>query len=222
MTDSQGVQLFRVDRRDDQAPHLVIHSDAADPAAIHPRLFGNFLEHLGFSIQGGILAQLLLNPTLAAFHNVPPADLAKLRENGVIAERLHLLDEAGRRAYAGWRPELGVTGFGMMVLDDETAYGIPLPWTVEPHGAGIGNQPGRIGHSIRLQPAGGEAVLAQGIFPPHQRERRYEGHLWVKATGSGSLRVAFRRRSPASERAILAATELAWPGDRWTKLAFTL
>ncbi|MEZ4837329.1 MAG: hypothetical protein R2873_35925 [Caldilineaceae bacterium] len=39
---------------------------------IPPRIFGNFFEHLGFSAQGGILAQLLMNPSFYANHNVPP------------------------------------------------------------------------------------------------------------------------------------------------------
>jgi alpha-N-arabinofuranosidase len=222
MTDMPGNHLFRFERRSDVQPRLTIHAQEADATPIRPRLFGNFLEHLGFSIQGGILAQLLLNPTLTANHNVPPVDLARLRENGTTAERVHLLNEQQRRAYEDWRPHLRVTGFGLMILDDETAYGVPLPWKVEPHGAGAGNQPGRIGHSVVLRPAGGEAVLAQGIFPPHQRERTYTGYLWVKATGSGELRVALRRRSGVAERTPLTTMTLTWPGERWTKIGFTL
>lgn len=227
MSSFPGDRLFRIDRRDDIAPRLEVRPQEADTMPIRPRLFGNFLEHLGFSIQGGVLAQLLLNPTFAASprwinHNLLPSDLAQLRENGVIAERLHLLDEDARQAYAGWRPHLRATGYGMMILDDETAYGIPLPWTVAPHGAGIGTQPGRVGQSVRLQPAGGEAILAQGIFPPHQRERTYEGHLWVKATGQGTLRVAFRRRSGSAPRDLLVESVLPWPGEQWTKIEFNL
>ncbi|RIK40852.1 MAG: hypothetical protein DCC57_19230, partial [Chloroflexi bacterium] len=67
-----------------------------------------------------------------------------------------------------------------------------------------------------------EAILAQGIFAPHERERRYVGHLWVKAAGQGKLRVALRRRSAAAPRAYLVESELAWPGERWTKLEFSL
>ncbi|MCC6169467.1 MAG: hypothetical protein IT329_19765, partial [Caldilineaceae bacterium] len=76
--------------------------------------------------------------------------------------------------------------------------------------------------SVRLQPNGDEAILAQGIFPPHSRRRTYAGHLWVKAAGQGTLRVAFRRRSAAAPRAYLVESELAWPGERWTKIEFSL
>ena len=222
-----GPRLYHVDPRADRAPRLFIRPDEANASPIRPRLFANFLEHLGFSIQGGVSAQLLLNPTFFTSprwpnQNLPAADIALLRENGVIAERLHRLDEQQRQAYAGWRPHVRVTGFGLLVLDDDTAYGIPLPWKTTPHGAGTGAQPGRVGPSVSLQPGGGEAVLAQGFFPPARGRTGYEGHLWVKATGQGTLRVALRRRGPDAAGEDLAMSELTWPGERWTKIAFRL
>ncbi len=220
--------LFSITRRDDAAPQLEVQPGAADPKPIHGRIFGNFLEHLGYAIQGGVQAQLLLNPTLFASprfpnQNLPAADLAQLRENGVIAERLHRLDAPAQAAFAGWRPHLRVTGFGVMILDDQSAYGIPLPWTASPQGAVSGMQPGRIGPSVRLAPAGGEALLAQGVFPPHERELTYVGHLWVKVAGDVALRVELRRRlGPAGQEVLAAALLPPCTDAGWCKCAFEL
>jgi alpha-N-arabinofuranosidase len=227
MANQREISLFHVEQRDEGAARLVVGAAPSQSAPVQPRIFGNFLEHLGYSIQGGVQAQLLLNPAFFASphwpnHHLPPADLAQLRENGAIAERQHLLSADERQAFAGWRPHLRATGFGLMVLDDELAYGIPLPWAVAPHGAGAGMQPGRVGQSLRLQPADGAAVLAQGIFPPHQRERTYVGYVWVKAIGAGTLQVALRRRSGSGPRELLVVESLPWPGEHWTKIEFSL
>ncbi len=57
-------------RRDDASPHGVtrVRIDARRTAAapIHPELFGNFIEHLGGVVYGGLWAQVLLNPNLEA------------------------------------------------------------------------------------------------------------------------------------------------------------
>ena len=219
-----GPRLYHVDPRADRAPRLFIRPDEAGDAPIRPRLFANFLEHLGFSIQGGVSAQLLLNPTFFASprwpnQNLPPADIALLRENGVIAERLHRLDEQQRQAYAGWRPHVRVTGFGLLVLDDETAYGIPLPWKATPHGAAIA-QPDA--SALGQPPARRRRSRLARASSRLRSQTGYEGHLLVKSTGQGSLRVALRRRGPDVAGEDLAVSELTWPGERWTKIAFHL
>ena len=215
-------ERFQFVRTESGEQRLVVHAERRDPTPINPRIFGNFFEHLGFSAQGGILAQLLMNPSFFAQHNLPPADLAGLLENGRIAETLHRLSEEERQAFADWRPHLRVTGFGLLILDDETEHGVPLPWKATPHNAVHGNQPGRLGHSVRIGLAGGPVRLAQGIFAPHHRQKRYTGYLWVRALGAGTLRVTLRRRPGAGDAAILAGTNLAWPADRWTKVPFDL
>ena len=55
----------------------------AEPAAgpIPGRLFGNFLEHLGFATQGGILAQVLDNPTLTIDDHLRPETRRRLLQN---------------------------------------------------------------------------------------------------------------------------------------------
>jgi alpha-L-arabinofuranosidase len=212
-------ERFRFIRRDDMDGRLSIHADLTEETPIPRRIFGNFFEHLGFSAQGGILAQLLMNPSLAAQHNLPAADLAGLLENGRIAESLHRLSAEERQAHADWRPHLRVTGFGLLILDDETEHGVPLPWKATPHGAVRGNQPGRIGHSVRISLNGGPVRLSQGIFPPHQRQRSYEGYVWARALGEGTLQVAIRRR-PGADEAPLVTTGVAWPTERWTKIPF--
>lgn len=198
--------------------NIVVNGNQADQTALHPRLFGNFFEHLGFSVQGGVLAQLLLNPTMAGTHNLTPSDRAALLYNGTIAQRLHQLSPDERQRYRNWRPHLRVTGFGLLVLDDESEQGIPLPWKAQPKGSCKGSQPGRIGHSVLMQPAGHAALFSQGIFVPHHRVRTYEGHIWAKAVDTGHLQIQFRRRSGE----ILASTSLTWPQERWSKQSFSL
>ena len=61
-------------RRDDSSPQKVtrIHVDVGRAAAvpIHQDLFGNFIEHLGGVVYGGLWAQALINPSLEAIE--PP------------------------------------------------------------------------------------------------------------------------------------------------------
>ncbi len=217
----KGEDRFHFERTEASASRVTIHAGQEEKEPISPRLFGNFFEHLGFSVQGGILAQLLLNPSFASDHNLPAADLAGLRKNGEIAETLHRLDEEDRLAYADWRPHLRVTGFGLLILDDETDSGIPLPWKVVPHGAAQGHQPGRIGQSIRLDLNGGAVRLCQGVFLPHHRQHAYEGYIWARASGSGRLNVTVRRRPGAEGDEIVVATPIEWPTSRWSKIPFT-
>jgi len=220
-------EWYRIDAQDDAAPSLTVEAGVMGSAPIRSRIFGNFLEHLGYAIQGGVQAELLLNKTFFAMHrfprqNLPEADRIQLRENGVNAERLHLLTEAQQQNFAGWRPHLRTTGFGLLILDDQSDYGIPIPWTLTPHGAGAGGQNGRVGSSMVLAPAGARAVLAQGIFPPHERTLVYHGYLWAKVYGEATLSVALRRRSPLGNGEILAEVALATPGEMWEKFDFTL
>ncbi|HLV81283.1 MAG TPA: alpha-L-arabinofuranosidase C-terminal domain-containing protein [Chthonomonadaceae bacterium] len=61
--------LFRYVRDDGAPNHLTrVQINAAHTASspISPMVFGNFLEHLGANIYGGVWAQILLNPNLEA------------------------------------------------------------------------------------------------------------------------------------------------------------
>ncbi len=203
---------------------LEVHGEPVDHVPIQPELFGNFLENLGASLQGGVLAQMLSNPMMAP-DNLPAEQLALLRQHGETVEQWARLDDEGRAAYKNWRPRQLATGFGSFILDDDTANGIPLPWRVRPVGSGTGPQPGRINPSVRLQSLGKEVVLSQGVLPPIHRGAHYHGTIWARATGSGSLAVQWRERgSHGGEQLgrVLATTKVPWPGTSWHKLHFTL
>ncbi len=48
-------------------------SDTAISEPLSPRLFGNFMEHIGPSTDGGVLAHLLANPPSSAMRTWNPA-----------------------------------------------------------------------------------------------------------------------------------------------------
>ncbi|HBG76709.1 hypothetical protein QBE55_00275 [Eubacteriales bacterium mix99] len=217
---------FHFVRKSENQAILSIHASQKEGGTIPGRLFGNFLEHLGFTVQGGILAQLLRNPAMAADHNLTPDQKNNLLDNGRVAEGIHRLRKEDIDKYREWSPQIGCTGFGMLILDDETKDGIPLPWKVVPHGAGRGNEKGRIGTSVRLNPGKEKVSLRQGIFAPLHREKNYSGHIWIKAVGEGNLSVEFRRRGKneqnSDENSVIVRTDLPWPKDRWEKIHFNL
>ena len=213
-------------RKPEKQAMLSICVDQKEEGKIPSRIFGNFLEHLGFTVQGGLLAQFLLNPAMAANHNLTEQQRNMLLNNGKIVEDFHRIKDSETDKYKEWSPEIGCTGFGTLVLDDQTEYGIPLPWKVIPHTAGKGNEKGRIGHSVRLDLTDAEVSLRQGIFPPFHREKSYNGHIWIKAVGQGDISVEFRRRGNAIKESdreeVIARTDLTWPSDRWEKISFSL
>ncbi len=203
---------------------LTIQGEPVDQVPVQPELFGNFLENLGASFHGGVLAQMLANPMMAE-HNLPPDQLVLLKQYGDTAEQLHRLDDEGREAFKDWRPRKHSTGFGSFILDDDSAHGIPLPWKVRPAGMGTGQQPGRINPSVKLQTQGREVVLSQGVIPPIHRGAHYHGVIWARASGSGALTVQWRNRGiHGGEQLgpVLNQSKLPWPGPAWQKLHFTL
>jgi alpha-N-arabinofuranosidase len=67
-TVAQPTRTLFTYRRDDQTPDQIttvqIDTTLMARAAIHPEIFGNFIEHLGGVVYEGIWAQVLLNPNL--------------------------------------------------------------------------------------------------------------------------------------------------------------
>ena len=214
--------------RSDKQASLIIHADKKEDSKIPAALFGNFLEHLGFTVQGGLLAQILMNPSMSAKHNMSQAIKETLLKNGEIAEELNNIYYRGESKYLKWKPYTRATGFGALILDDNTEHGIPLPWVAYPYTNCKGNEKGRVGHSVRLDVKEKQEVhLKQGIFIPHEREKSYEGYLWVKAIGQGNLSVSFRRRNRNQGKGavsgdVLASNDLIWPGEKWQKINFKL
>ncbi len=176
---------------DGAAARLEIHSAATGPVPINPRIFGNFLEHLGFAVQGGVLAQLLRNPSFHTDHNVPEQDLAQLRKNGVTSETVHRL---GDRAVDRLR-DLAAASARHRFRRSGPGRRNPIRNSLALEGGaarrGQGAQGGRIGQSVLLEPAGDGASLSQGVFLPHQRTSAYSGSVWVRARrGFAARRIA--------------------------------
>lgn len=220
--------------------------DLADP--VSPRLFGNFLEHLGFAIDGGLWAQLLANPTFHRESNLTPSQRAELLDSGAY---LSALASGGHGRHVSppgthWLPGTGATGFGVAALDDASSLGIPFPWAPlegwEPAGApsskdgGASRPPvrctvGRLGYGVRLQASRNHprpAGVRQGLFLPLHRTRRYEGRLWARTApesvaegASPSIRVGLRRRPDAGGETVCSVVAGS-PGVGWTELRFAL
>ena len=228
-----------------QATVTVDLSVSGDP--VQPRLFGNFLEHLGFAIDGGLSAQLLSNPTFTRPSNLTPAQKQELLRAGRILQAY----AAGIPLPEGWTPGISCTGFGVAALDDREADGIPFPWAPLElsHSDGQRRDPqrqpgttaGMVGHAMRLPcPAPGSlSGLRQAVFLPLHRQSAYEGELWVRvapgsldraessspiaAKGNGHLQVGFRRRPERGGEVVASAVLAVEPAsERWIRLSFRL
>ncbi len=232
---------------DSRTARLVAELEGAGQP-VPARIFGNFLEHLGFAIYGGVWAQILSNPGFER-----DANLSR-RASGLLKRAGHYLTDffiSGRNPHAlplRWTPGTGATGFGVAILDDHSADGIPLPWAPLGHIRAVSASVGRIGGAIRVRAAvppapdldtvpldDGPAGVRQGVFLPIERVTGYTGNLWLRAAprraplGSaaayGTAELGFRRRlgralSPAGSR--LAYQELLVGSNTWQKLPFRL
>lgn len=230
--------------------HLEIETDAQFRVDLEPytpaipkTIFGNFLEHLGFAIQGGIWAQELSNPVFARETNLLPAHIADLLLAG---QRLVDFFQKGGDAHGlplYWTPGIDVTGFGVAALDDATSSGIPFPWAPLGTSGSVCASVGRMGGAIRLVGAAwqgenfppevplddGPSGLRQGIFPPVHRCLAYNGDLWLRIAtlepeAQGRLEVGLRRRlgrrgAPAGE--ILAFQHVPVRRCEWEKQPFS-
>jgi len=198
---------------------FTIKGAQAQEGAISGRLFGNFLEHLGFATQGGILAQALSNPTLTFDDNIPEPVRIEMARNGLTLERIALMGaERARDTYGEWAPRRGGTGFSVAVMDDMKDMGIPFPWKAEPVIYAKGRQKGRVGHSVLLTPRDCEVTLSQGVFLSQHRILTYEGHIWARSNQDIGIKVRLAKR--AGE--VLAERALESPTGHWTKQAFLL
>ncbi len=211
------------------------------------RIFGNFLEHLGFSIDGGVLAQALANPTFERDVRLSEQQAAWLLETGKLLVQFYENHQDPGVFPENWSPGSSATGFGVSALEDYRHLGIPFPWV--PFGKeGLASASvGRLGGAVRVkgvsetQPARpgeafstreGPAGLRQGLFLPFQRCLGYSGDAWVRIASSessvmGMICIGLRRRlrgnlpeQPAGE--CLAAAQVELKGSGWQKLNFTL
>ena len=209
---------------DDRNPSIDIFPNQKSHR-IPATILGNFLEHLGFAIYGGVWAQLLINHVFHQEHNLNANDLERLLKDGELLTGLSNRDPESLPPY--WLPGLvGATGFGAAILDDETKDGIPLPWAVlEGSLGGVYPAAGRLGHGVRLSPGGQSAGIRQSVFLPTHRVTAYEGFAWVRRedgvseSGMTELSVGFKRRGAVE---VLAETKLGSVSPEWSKVEFRL
>jgi alpha-N-arabinofuranosidase len=188
-------------------------------------ILGNFLEHLGFAIYGGLWAQLLINHVFHQEHNLDATTIEMLKRDGKLLVGLPKRALESLPPY--WLPGLvGATGFGVGILDDQTEEGIPLPWAVMEGSLGhVYPASGRIGHGIRLNPKGQSAGIRQSVFLPIHRTASYEGFAWVRReNGAGEadateLTVGFKGRGTSR---MTTESKLGTIPLEWTKVAFRL
>lgn len=210
---------------------------------VSPRVFGNFLEHLGFSIDGGVLAQALANPTFERDPRLQERQVSVLLTAGQYLLRFYESGDNPQVFPDNWSPGLGATGFGVAALDDYRTQQIPFPWAPTAQASLVKPSVGRLGGAVRLvgktwsgsirqgdkHPAeDGPAGIRQGIFLPFQRCLEYHGHIWTRIAAldsscSGQLVVGLSRRSPEAHRAeILAVDFVNLFGNAWQKIPFSL
>jgi alpha-N-arabinofuranosidase len=194
--------LFRY-QRDDQAQNgrTLVRINAAHAAAapINPFLFGNFLEHLGGAIYGGVWSQLLTNPNLEQI-------------------------EPGDRAPQGWE----MTGPALWQPDgylSPRCVRLP-PSAAKPEDRTPPSNPGQKTEGAAPAPAPGSlpptpvASLSQTIYLPGHRESKYLGYVYVRAPeGAGQITVALMGTGNRAERALMQSTLTAEKAT-WRKLAF--
>jgi alpha-N-arabinofuranosidase len=170
---------------------------ASQPASFKiPRtIYGTFLENIGFSMYGGLSAQLLDNPSLETYY----ASLEFL-------ERRFLTPPFRRSTHMGlplpWLP-----------LHEKDG------WRYEPRWGEAANSYAYL-YLIGLD--GREVGLRQTIHMPVHRELNYEGSLFASSEeGSVELDVSLRRPDSAGD--VLASARVTVPaGGRWSKLPFQL
>jgi alpha-N-arabinofuranosidase len=225
-----------------QSAFLKAHWSASSPP-LGKRIFGNFLEHLGASIHGGLWAEELANPVFVRDANLPAKQQEELLPGGRYLTELFLHGRPPREIAPTWTPGTFATGFGVAVLDDAGG-ALPFPWASVGEPGRASTSVGRIDGAVRLQGIpwqdtddleivhsdGGPAGVRQGIYLPVGRTLTYTGDTWARihtpdAAAKGLIEVGFYRRlsvpgSPAGH--ILVAARLPISGRGWTKLPFHL
>lgn len=207
----------------------------SDP--LSPRLFGNFMEHIGPSTDGGILAHLLANPTFERNPRLNERQANALLANGRLLTEFYLSGGSPDVFPPNWSPFCEATGFGVCALDDARAMGVPFPWAPMGLPGRVSASVGRIGGGLRLrgeQAPHSEGLeeaasgVKQGVFPPVGRVLGYHGMIYLRIAAeddqaAGRLQVGFSRRlpkpgSPAGQ--VLASFTAEIRGSRWQPVDF--
>ena len=234
--------LFQFTRDDSAETNSVVIDLSQTGHAPSKYFLGSFLEHLGHGMIGGVLAELLVNPTFSRFHNLSERQVEQLLGNGRALTQLYLSGGDPAALGLGWTPQIMPTGFATAVLDDATRTGLPFGWGSLGYPGAVTVAPGRVGGAVRLGGWSGDtsgywpvaeagpAGIRQGFFPPIRRCREFVGEIWVRIASidnsvRGVVEVGLRRRvsTPDGTRQageLLASQRLMVAGSEWIKAEF--
>ncbi len=223
MTTCRIHPLFTLSRKDeDMKGQIKIGSIKAHQ--VPNTIYGNFFEHLGYAVFGGIWAQVLANPTFHGDHNLSEENINTLLTDGQWLTRFFLEDGVPKDLPQYWSPGIEATGFGVAILDDATDEQMPLPWkAMGGRQSRVVPAAGRIGHGLRLNSQGGVVGVSQGVFLPTHRVNKFEVNVWCRVDGEscpGTLSVRLQRRMGEAE--LLTTSELMDVSCCWHKYTTVL
>jgi alpha-N-arabinofuranosidase len=237
--------LLRFNRRDGAQRTLLTIDTATSGPRVPRSILGNFFEHLSCSTLGGVSAEVLSNPTFAREHHLTPVQVAEFVKNGRLLIDYFLSGDPAVLRH-DWVSTPLATGFGVAILDDATAAGLPLGWAPIGYPGSVRASVGRLGGGVRLRGGSwpsdpdvrwsgvddGPAGIRQGVFLPTVRCRDYSGTVWLRIASQeqaahGQLEVGIRRRIATSDGSrhageILASVRLDVRRSDWQAKPFEL
>ncbi|HEY3265373.1 MAG TPA: alpha-L-arabinofuranosidase C-terminal domain-containing protein [Armatimonadota bacterium] len=170
--------------------------DTGKPEELIPRtVFGSFLEPIGRSIQGGLSAEILENPSFEEGLSSAPAVRRMLERNPGLARA----SEIGLPL--PWQP-----------LHDDQG------WRYEPR---YGNAYNSFRSLFVMALPDAETGVRQEVYLPVHRTRRYVGWFYAQyQSGDRSVEVSFRKRDEPGTVYCRATVEMK--GSGWTRHEFSL
>ncbi len=190
----QAQTLSRYVRTEGNEARIEVRASETSAFKIPRTVYGTFLEDIGYSVFGGVSAQLLDNPSLEDYS----ASLQTLKDRFSDKE---FFDASGIGLPLPWLP----------LRDVGVRY--------EPR---WGDAPNSVRYLYMMGMPGKEVGIRQSVYLPIERERDYSGVLFASsAEGPVELNVSLRRHNKPDE--VLASAKLQVPaGGRWTKLPYKL
>ncbi len=174
---------------------ITVDVNSASAKPVPRTIFGTFLEPIGDSINNGLWAQILENPSFEE----------SLWSAGAIRTRLTRQPELARASELGlplpWEPLFSSQG-----------------WRYEPrwHDAANSNR----SLLIMALPAG-ETGVRQRVYLPAHRCLEYRGSLYVKTvSGPATIKISLRRHDRPEEK--LSEISFDASGESWAKHEFSL
>ncbi|MER3474664.1 MAG: hypothetical protein C4335_11670 [Armatimonadota bacterium] len=195
---------------EDNAPRLEVFTHQRSEQAITPRLFGKFTEHLGRNVYHGIWAQVLVNPGFEPaqaflYGGRPPSETLPHHQ-------------------AWWGVPDAVTRPLLRRLEESLREGVAYAWLRFGEGEARYTLDGdrvnsETSQCIEVRSLGTREVgIAQPIFLPLHRQKRFVLTVWAKGS-AGNLLASIRS---ADERRVLAEGRAGRLTDRWRKYTLRL